>query len=422
MEKQPIRVLLIEDEEDDFQLTRRLLLGIEGQAYELDWAATYDEGYAAILADTHDVYLMDYRLNLDSGLDLLKEVKAIGCTAPLIMLTGLFDRDTDVQAMNAGASDYLVKNNLSSDLLERSIRYALANKKSELQQQELHRQLLLASRNSGMAEIASSVLHNVGNVLNSVNVSAEIVRNRVRESRIDRVERLAELLGEHEHDLVNFLTNDARGKQLQQFVSALSSTLNAERAELLDEIQSLTGNIDHIKAIVQAQQSHAALPGSTEPVALAELIQGALKINEAETKKHGIRINREFDDLEDVVTDRHKVLQILVNLIGNAEHAVADSGREDKQITLKLENVDDRRIRLHVMDNGIGISPENLTKIFSHGFTTKPDGHGFGLHSSALTAKQLGGSLDVQSDGLECGASFTLTLPVEINEKAMCLV
>jgi signal transduction histidine kinase len=114
--------------------------------------------------------------------------------------------------------------------------------------------------------------------------------------------------------------------------------------------------------------------------------------------------------------EKHKVLQILVNLIRNAKYACDESGRKDKQMIVRVSN-GDNRVRISVKDNGIGIPQENLTRIFNHGFTTKKDGHGFGLHSGALSAKELGGSLEVHSEGKNQGAMFTLELPLSQKEK-----
>ena len=122
---------------------------------------------------------------------------------------------------------------------------------------------------------------------------------------------------------------------------------------------------------------------------------------------------REFEDVPPINVEKHKVLQILVNLMRNAKYACDESGRADKRLTVRVANGDGRRPRYRVMDNGVGIPPENLTRIFNHGFTTRKDGHGFGLHSGALAAEEMGGSLQVHSDGLGRGATFMLELPID---------
>jgi C4-dicarboxylate-specific signal transduction histidine kinase len=150
--------------------------------------------------------------------------------------------------------------------------------------------------------------------------------------------------------------------------------------------------------------------GITETVPLAELLDDALRMNSGSLARHGFAVNREGPSGLSVTVERHKVLQILVNLIRNAMHACDASGRPDKQVTVRVVP-QAASVEVRIIDNGVGIPAENLTRIFSHGFTTKKDGHGFGLHSGALAAKELGGSLTAQSDGPGRGATFTLELP-----------
>ena len=121
--------------------------------------------------------------------------------------------------------------------------------------------------------------------------------------------------------------------------------------------------------------------------------------------------------------DKHKVLQILVNLISNAKYALSDSDAKERQLTIAISrqpsraSSDDGFAEVSITDNGIGIARENLIRIFGHGFTTKKNGHGFGLHSGALAAKEMGGSLSVQSAGPGKGATFTLSLPLNLKPR-----
>ena len=137
-------------------------------------------------------------------------------------------------------------------------------------------------------------------------------------------------------------------------------------------------------------------------------------MNASALVRHGLEVVRDFQADPTINVERHKVLQVLVNLIRNAKYACDDSGRPDKKLTVRIQQTNDR-IQLAVIDNGVGIPPENLTRIFAHGFTTRKDGHGFGLHSGALVAKELGGSLSVQSDGPGLGAAFILEIPFKSN-------
>ena len=274
-----------------------------------------------------------------------------------------------------------------------------------------HRRLLVVSRQAGMAEIATGVLHNVGNVLNSVNVSADLVASRMRESQAIKIEKLAALFNQHTTDMAEFLTNDSRGRMIPAYVDALAEAVAGERETVIAELADLRKNIAHIVDIVAMQQAYATTAGVTETVALTDLVEDALRVNAAALRRHNVETIRDYRVNPVVSTDKHKVVQVLVNLITNAKHACGENTRTDRQVTLRTTG-DERCVRIAVIDNGIGIPPENLTRIFGHGFTTKKDGHGFGLHNSALAAKEIGGALSVQSAGYGHGATFVLELPL----------
>jgi signal transduction histidine kinase len=178
----------------------------------------------------------------------------------------------------------------------------------------------------------------------------------------------------------------------------------------LEEIASLRDNLEHIKDTVAMQQSYAKLCGVTETVEVVDLVEDSLRLNAGAFARHGVSLKREFSNVPPITVDKHKVLQILVNLVRNAKYACDDSGRSDKLITLRVEGTD-AGVRISVIDNGIGIPAENMRRLFSHGFTTRKSGHGFGLHSGALAAQELGGSLRAESEGPGKGAAFILELP-----------
>jgi PAS domain S-box-containing protein len=284
-------------------------------------------------------------------------------------------------------------------------------KNAEAELAALHKELLEASRRAGMAEVATSVLHNVGNVLNSVNVSCAVASEKIRNSRIGSVKKTADLLGEHADDLAAFMAGDPRGQKLPGFLHNLAERLAAEQSEVMEELQLLTKNIDHIKQIVAMQQGYAKATGVTETVKVTDLVEDSLRMNTDALMRHEVEVVREYDEVPPIVIEKHKAVQILVNLIRNAKQACDDAGFPAKKMTVRVTNGQDR-VRIAVIDNGVGIPPENLTRIFAHGFTTKPNGHGFGLHGGALAARELGGTLTVESDGGGAGATFTLELPV----------
>jgi two-component system NtrC family sensor kinase len=300
----------------------------------------------------------------------------------------------------------------------KELQQEIAERKSaQAQVEQIHGQLVGASRRAGMAEVATNVLHNVGNVLNSVNVSASVLEEQVEQSQVVNLSRLAGLLAEREQDLGTFLTTDPRGKQIPAYLKKLAEQLLTERGNSLSELKTLRGKIEHIKRVVTMQQSYAKVAGVEETTRVADLLEDALRMSSTSLQRHGVEVIREYGDVPELSTDKHKILQILVNLVRNAKDACAASGRPDKRITLRLAN-DDERIKISVADNGVGIAPENMTKIFAHGFTTKQDGHGFGLHGGALAAQELGGSLTVASGGPDRGAMFTLELPLAVAQRA----
>jgi signal transduction histidine kinase len=300
----------------------------------------------------------------------------------------------------------------------RTLREEIAEReRMEVQIEKTHQELLNVSRQAGMAEIATNVLHNVGNVLNSVNISTGLIVESVRKSRASSLARVVVLLEEHAHDLGAFITNDARGKHVPAHLAQISKHLLADQEAIVGELDSLRGNVEHIKEIVAMQQSFATFGGVKETVNLVTLVEDSLRVNAGALSRHRVEVIREFGNVPPMNVEKHKILQILVNLLRNAKHACQDSDRPDGRMTVRVAN-GDGWIKISVIDNGVGIPPENLTRIFNHGFTTRKDGHGFGLHSGALAAKEMGGSLTVHSDGPGQGAAFTLALPCPTPENS----
>lgn len=285
--------------------------------------------------------------------------------------------------------------------------------RAQTELERVHREMLEVSRQAGMAEVATGVLHNVGNVLNSVNVSASLVIDRLKHSRLANLPKLAQMLQQNSGRLGEFLTADPKGQHLPGYLISLSDVVRDDQVFVLKELDALHAHLDHIKEIVAMQQNYARVSGIAEIVALPEVVEDALKLNAGALVRHGVQVRREFEPVPPLLLEKHKVLQILINLIRNAKYALEESGRPDRWMTLVIARNGGQRLKIQVRDNGVGIPAENLTRIFAHGFTTRKNGHGFGLHSGALAAKELGGSLLAHSDGLGCGATFTLELPLE---------
>jgi len=276
---------------------------------------------------------------------------------------------------------------------------------------EMHRQLMQSARQAGMAEVATNVLHNVGNVLNSVQTAAMLAKERVTGLKLEQVGRVASLLEQHRDDLGHFLTQTERGRNTMPFLSRLGQNLVDERKELLTLLEDVDRYTGHIGSVVKLQQNYARMPRLHEPVALAELVQDALRINAAGLGRHHVRVDQQMGQVPPVHTDKNKVLMILVNLISNAKYALDSKPEGERGLTVHLASPSGERVRIEIRDTGVGIAPEMLTRIFQYGFTTRTEGHGFGLHSSALAAQELGGSLTAHSEGLGHGATFVLELP-----------
>jgi signal transduction histidine kinase len=257
------------------------------------------------------------------------------------------------------------------------------------------------------------VLHNVGNVLNSVNVSTDVLRQTLRNSEVKTLTRVAGLLQEHSADIDEFLTASQKGRMLPGVVIQLAGQLEKEHATLLAEQEHLARNVEHIKNIVAMQQNHATVSGVQEKVHLADLLRDVLQMHAVSFARHGIEVIREYENLPEMILDKHKVMQILVNLVTNSRQAIDETQRRSGRIQVSLKKAAADRARVSIADDGVGIPLENFTRVFSHGFTTRQDGHGFGLHSGAIAAQEMGGSLTVESAGAGLGAIFTLELPIE---------
>jgi signal transduction histidine kinase len=273
------------------------------------------------------------------------------------------------------------------------------------------REMMENARQAGMAEIATNVLHNVGNVLNSINVSVDLIAERVRRSESPGLARAVKLLDAHANDLGQYLSSDPRGRLLPDYLRQLAGALVEEQRGMADELRVLTNRVKHIQQIVATQQAYAGARGVTEAVCIFDLIEDALRINSAGAAGRDAQVTRRYREVPSLLLDKHRVLLILVNLISNAKNATSGLPAMERRIEVRVELRPEGLLAVVVEDNGEGIAAGNLTRIFAHGFTTRKHGHGFGLHSCALAAREMGGTLAVHSDGPGKGARFTLQLP-----------
>ena len=396
----PIRVLLIEDDEDDYILTRDRLAEVSGTRYDLDWVTEFDAALAAIGRREHDVYLLDYRLGGRSGLDLLRRAIDEGCKGPLILLTGQGDRAVDVQAMAVGAADFLVKAGMDGAMLERSIRYAIERKRTE--------ESLLQAR----AELEDRVLERTA----ALAEANESLRNRVAE--LDAAREMAETASRAKDQFLAMLSHELRTPLTPVLMTASSMQADPDVpepcreafAEIRRNVELEARLIDDLLDVMRIIRGK--LPYYLEVVDAHDLVGRALQIcrGEAETKRIDLVVDLRAAE-HHVRADPARLQQVFWNLLKNAIKFTPEGGR----IAVRSR---DRAggLRIEVVDSGIGISPGTLAKVFNafeqgeDSITRRFGGLGLGLAISQSIAEAHGGSLSATSEGAGHGATFTLEI------------
>jgi PAS domain S-box-containing protein len=292
------------------------------------------------------------------------------------------------------------------------IRDISKRKEAEAALRKAQAELLEKSRLAGMAEVATAVLHNVGNVLNGVMVSASIMSESFKRSKVKNLGRAVDLMRRHSGDLCTFLTQDPKGRELPGYFVHLSEHLLQEQCAIQAELRNLQEGLDHVCKIVSRQQAYAKTPGVVEVLDVVETVEETLRAEAEPLKQQQVALVREYEaGRSKVLAERHKLVQVLTNLIRNASQACVESRHPAKQVVLRV-STESERVRVAIMDNGIGVVPENQVRIFNYGFSTWKSDHGFSLHSCALAIQGMGGVLKVESGGLGQGATFILELPV----------
>jgi signal transduction histidine kinase len=301
-------------------------------------------------------------------------------------------------------------NELRSEVIQRE--------KAEEIAVELSSKLILSAKRAGMSEIATSVLHNVGNVLNSAKTSIGLPQENIGKTDVGDVAKVSALLQENKAKLNEFLFEDAKGRLVLGYLMTIGPSLRKDNDVNIHEVKNLMEHLRHIEDIISMQQTISGVSGVIEKVYVADIFDKSIQMCGDVFEKRNIEIYKNIGECPLLSTDKSKILQIIVNLIQNAKDSLssADCNSTNKKISIMAELLDhgsNKKVRIVIKDNGVGIKSENLVSIFSLGFTTKPTGHGYGLHSSALIAKELGGEIKAESDGVNKGATFTLTLPLE---------
>ncbi len=273
----------------------------------------------------------------------------------------------------------------------------------------LHERLLENAHQAGMAEVATGVLHNIGNVLNSVNTSLVIMKRTIMQNKLELFPKLLDLITEQEESaLQHYFKNDEKGKYIPLMLHSMYRYQKQRAQDLLQEISDLGKNIQHIHEIVQAQQNYTKVE-HRDWGNMVNQMEDALTLNIAGLNRCQIILHRNYQTIPRQLYDKHKLLQVLINLISNAQYALCNKEGE-RHLYLSVEEKD-AQILLKVVDNGVGIKEDIQTRIFEFGFTTRKDGHGYGLHNAANMVKDMQGELTVSSMGENKGTTFSLWFP-----------
>ncbi len=285
------------------------------------------------------------------------------------------------------------------------------------QLKEVQEQLIESAHQAGMAEIAIGVMHNVGNLLNSISVSSEEINKIINNSKLEGFIMANDLLKINKEKIGDYIQNDPKGKMLPDYYHKIGDSMKTEHADIKKELSELLQKIELIKEIIQTLQdySYSSRVLMQEESDAAALIDIALKIQEPNMIKNSVYVVKKYPRNEKIITQKTKFIHILVNVIKNAVEAMKKS-TDDRIITINMLRDEKKNLVIKISDTGEGIEKSSLTKIFSYGFTTKKEGHGFGLHTCANYMTELGGTIQAESGGPGKGAAFTMTFPPSHNK------
>ncbi len=285
-------------------------------------------------------------------------------------------------------------------------------KKAELKIKEANRKMIDAAHRAGMAEIAAETLHNVGNLLNSVKTSAQNIYNVQNGSSLPDFLRANGILRENINHVEDFILRDPKGKKLLEYYLLLEHEFTVENKQIREDVLRLIKKVNMIADVVSAQNNYAGIGSYTEKCSLAILIEDALKLTPGLREQFGVTILKKFEEIPAIEVQKTKLIHILINLINNARDSMLDKPAGNRNLEIGLKHAGDYAI-IQVRDSGIGIDEKNISRIFTHGFSTKKNGHGFGLHSSANYVAEMKGSIWVENNKEGSGASFYLKLPIQ---------
>jgi signal transduction histidine kinase len=431
---------------DDEQTNLMMFAATFRHDYTVFTALSADLGLKILETESIEVIVTDQRMPNMTGIEFLLEAQKKHPYPIRIIMTAYTDVECIIQAINAGKifsyitkpwNEVEVKHILDNAVklfrLEKSNRElldelqvktrVLHNLNETLENKVIERthaleksqkELLKTAHLTGMAEVAMGMIHNVSNILNSLNVSASIMAGKIQESELNNLIECNKLLEDHQNNIVEFLTKDPKGSILPKYISQIIKSLQADFAVILNEINDFRKNVQVINEIIMTHQSLAAIPEFEKLIDVKSVVEDALKISGDDFSIHNITVQRDYCELKPIMVNKIKLLQIMINLIMNAKQALVESPQTNKMITLKITEPNKNVFTIEVTDNGIGISSEALKQLFQYGFTTKKTGHGFGLHSSSIAAEEMRGKIEIFSEGENKGTTVSLLLPYQI--------
>jgi signal transduction histidine kinase len=408
-------VLMVGFHEAEFSPSCRSVLTSLEPNPSVEWVTTVQKGITQIeLENRYDVIVLDCRKE-GGAWGQACQMQQDGKDAVIIGIINIPEAEGEQGRIAEDAVGCRVDETLAPSVLRWVFQQAQERKQFLAEQEQLRSQLGEAAYKIEMADVASTVLHNVGNVLTSVTVAANMVESVVDQSAVALVNRMAELIKAHDQDLGTYLTEDPKGKRIPPSLEKLGTHLLEEQRVVLKEMKGLVRNIRHMKQIIASHQTMAKSAGQTEQISLADVLSHAMELSFQPGDEKWITIRPDYQQVPTVLVDQHQLLQILVNLLRNAKQAMRQQVQDSHELILsvKYQDDDEATVVMTIQDSGIGIVPEHLSKMFTRGFTTKTDGNGIGLQSSILAIKNMGGSMHVQSEGVGRGATFTLTFPVQ---------
>ena len=412
----PLHVLMVAFDEAEFSSSCHSAFTSLDPKPSIEWVATLQKAQAQIKSrNQYDVMILDCRKEGAEWGHLSQKIQE-GKNAAILGIMKASENKNAQDKITEDAIGYQVDETMAPTVLKWLLHQVQERKQFLIEQEQLRSELGEAAYKIEMADVASTVLHNVGNALTSVMVAANMVESVVDQSSVTLVNRVAELINTHQEDLGTYLTEDPKGKRIPPSLEKLGTHLIEEQQTILKEMKGLVRNIRHMKQIIASHQTMAKSAGQAEQIALVDVLSHAMELSFQPGDAKWMTIQRDYREVPTVLVDQHQLLQVLVNLLRNAKQAMRQQAQVSHELNLHVQYQGEDRtsVVMTIQDSGIGIAPEHLSKMFTRGFTTKKDGNGIGLHSSILAIQNMGGSIHVQSDGVGRGATFTLTFPVQI--------